>query len=318
MKNLLITFLIFLSFAFVKAQDADTQQDNNDVLLGVFVPDQIEPITPNVKRLLNTRMYQMVTANGISGNAYTPRFYLLPRIAVLDKEILGTAPPRVILNLELTLFIGDREEEKGNVFETETITLKGVGENEQKAYIAAIRTIRPKNPTLVNFMERTKKEIINYYEQYCDAVKKKAYALEAQDETEEAVKVIANIPITTECYTRNERDIRRFYQKVLDQQCTQQLNKARAIWYANQSVEGANKAAEELGEIAPRAYCKDELNKLYNEIATRVREIDGKEWDFKLKLVDARAEDIRYTRELVLKYFDNRPPKKVVYRFTDW
>ena len=317
MKNILIA-VVMLSLGLIRAQDSDQKQDNNDVLLGVYVPEQIEPIPANVHRLLNTRMYQMVTANGISGNIYTPRFFLLPRIAVLDKEVLGTAPPRVILNLELTLFIGDIEEEKGNVFETETITLKGVGQNEQKAYIAAIKTIRPKNPVLVDFMERTKKEIINYYEQYCDAVKKKAYSLEAQDKTEEAVKVIANIPITSDCYTSNERDIRRFYQKVLDQQCTQNLNKARAIWYANQTVEGANKAAEELAAIAPRAYCKDELNDLYSEIAQRVREIDGKEWDFKLKLVEARIEDTEEARELVLKYLENQPTRNIVYRFSGW
>ncbi len=318
MRKTLI-LMVVLSFYPLAAQDSYyDEQDNNDVLLGVFVPKQAEPIPGNVRTLLQTRLYQMVTANGISGNQYTPRFFLLPRIAVFDKEVLATAPPRVVLNLELTLFVGDIEQEKGNVFETETLSLKGVGQNEQKAYISAIRNIKPRHPKLVAFLEHTKKEIINYYEQYCDVVKKKAYALEAQDKTEEAVKVIANIPITSECYTQNERDIRKFYQKVLDQQCTQKLNKARAIWYANQSVKGANLAGEELAEIEPRAYCKDELNKLYREIATRVREIDGKEWDLKLKKVDAKIDEVKYDRELALKYIENLPDQKIKVKFDDW
>lgn len=316
MKLTVILFLL-ASISLLQAQDNDNTQDNNDVLLGVFVPEQAERIPPNVKRLLETRLYQMVTANGISGNLFSPRFFLLPKIAVLDKEILGTAPPRVVLNLELTILVGDIEKEKGNVFETETIMLKGVGQNEQKAYISAIKNIKPKNPILVNFLERTKKEIINYYEQYCDAVQKKAFALEAQDQTDEAVIVIANIPISSQCYIKNEQKIRKFYQQVLDQQCDQKLNQARAIWFANQSVEGANEAAKLLADIEPRAYCKDELNALYSEIATRVREIDNKEWDFKLKLVDASIESTRRTRDLILRYIENQPARTIHYEFDD-
>lgn len=311
MKKRLILATIF-SCLLAKAQD------NNDVLLGAYVPTQVENIPAGAKSLLETRLYQLITANGISGNLFSPRFILLPRISVLDKEVLATAPPRVVLNLELTLLVGDGEEEKGNVFQTETIVLKGVGQNEQKAYIAAIKNIKPKNPKLIAFIENTKKEIIAYYEEHCEEVKKKAYALEAQDKTDEAVKVIANIPISTQCYSENERDIRKFYQAVLNQQCDNQLNIARSIWYANQSVEGANEAGEVLAQIEPRAYCKDQVRALYKEIANRVRQLGNQDWDLKLKLVDAHIDDMEYSRKLVLKYIENRPDKTVYYRFRDW
>ena len=293
-------------------------QDNNDILLGVYIPEQAENIPSSAKNLLHTRMLQLITANGISGNLFSPRFILVPKVAVLDKEILGTAPPRVVLNLELTLIVGDGEKDKGNFFQTEYVNLKGVGQNEQKAYMQAIKSLSPRNPKIIDFLEHTKKEIIAYYEDHCDEVKKKAYALEAQDKTDEAVTVLANIPISSSCYSENEKDIRRFYQKVLNQQCDKKLNEARAIWYANQSIEGANEAGLLLAEIEPRAYCKDELRKLYREIALRVKELSNKDWDLKLKIVDGQMDSINHSRELILEYIKNQPQKIIHYDVRGW
>ncbi|WP_149274931.1 hypothetical protein [Pareuzebyella sediminis] len=312
MKN--ITFLLAL-FVLLSTRG---QEDNNDILLGVYIPEQAENLPGNARNLLHTRMIQLVTANGISGNILRPRFFVVPKIAVLDKEVLGTAPSRVVLNLEMTLIIGDNETEKGNLFHTEFVNLKGVGQNEQKAYMAAIKSIAPKNPKLISFLENVKKEIITYYDQHCEEVKKKAYALKAQDQTEDAVKIIANIPISSECYAKNEHDIGIFYQNYLDQKCRQQLNAAKAVWYANQSLAGANEAGEILAKIEPRAWCKDELKALYMEIAAGVKEISDKEWDLTYKEVDADIQSTEYARDVLLEYAKNRPQPIVKYNVNGW
>ncbi len=309
-KFLAITF--FLNSLFLVAQDY------NDVLLGVHVPTQSEPMPSSAKSLLETRMYQLVSEKGISGNLYSPRFLLLPRIAVIDKEILGTAPPRVILNLEMTIFVGDIEKEKGNVFGTESITLKGVGQNEQKAYIAAVKNIRPKNPGLLDFLERTKREIIQYYEEHCEEITKKAYALDAQDKTRQAVTVIANIPIASNCYSEHEDEIRTFYQSVLERDCDSLINVAKSKWFTNQTLEGAKAAGEVLADLEPRSYCRDRVNELYTQMSEKVKELGDREWDLKLKIVDAHVDQVEYTRELILKYIENQPKKNYYYRFRDW
>lgn len=307
-----------LAFAFVFNSLFLLSQDYNDVLLGVHIPSQSEPMPSNARTLLETRMYQLVSEKGISGNLYSPRFLLLPRISVIDKEILGTAPPRVVLNLEMTIFVGDVEKEKGNVFGTESITLKGVGQNEQKAYIAAIKNIRPKNPELLDFLEKTKREIIQYYEEYCDEITKKAYSLDSQDRTRQAVTVIANIPIASSCYTEHEDEIRTFYQSVLERDCDSLINVAKSKWFTNQTLEGAKAAGEVLSELEPRAYCRDRVNELYTQMAEKVKELGDREWDLKLKIVDTYVDEMEYTRELILKYIENQPQKSYYYRFSDW
>ncbi|WP_339708508.1 hypothetical protein [uncultured Kriegella sp.] len=309
---------LLIALLFIVLGKAQYNQDNNDVLLGVYVPEQAENIPNNARSLLRTRLMQLITANGISGNVLRPRFFVVPRIAVLGKEILGTAPSRVVLDLEMALIIGDNETEKGNLFHTEFVNLKGVGQNEQKAYIAAIKRIAPKNPKLIAFLEHTKKEIINYYEEHCEEVKKKAYALKAQDQTEEAVKIIANIPLSSNCYAENEDDIGTFFQNALDQKCRQQLNTARSIWYADQSLEGAKEAGKVLSKIEPRAWCKDELKLLYKEIATRVRELGDNEWLLTLKEVDVAGQSTKYAREILLEYAKNQPQHIIKYNVGGW
>ncbi len=296
-------------------------QDNNDVLIGVYVPEVMgndgEQISESATRLLRNRLFHAVTSSGVSGNLNSPRFFLLPSIVVLDEVDLPTAPPTIVLDLELTLYIGDskeekgviNKEEKGYVFQTEQIEIKGVGRNKQKAYINAFRNLKSKSAQLNSFVENVKVEIIQYYEENCDIITKKAYALKAQKKMDDAVKVIANIPLSSKCYAKSERSIGRLYQDFLQQECASLLNQARASWYSSQSIKGAREAADYLRQIGPRAYCKKEIAQLYNEIAKGVREKLGEDFKFDMKLLDVKVQkdNMKFMRELTLKSLERNP-----------
>lgn len=312
-----VTILILaLSFAL-----SIQSQDNNDILIGVSIPEVLgyegAHISESATKLLRNRLFKIVTSSGVSGNLTSPRFFLLPSVVVLNKEILATAPPTIVLNLELTLFVGDSKEEKGadniegkgHVFQTTQIEIKGIGKNEQKAYINAFRNLKSKSSKLNAFVEDVKVEIVQYYEQNCDIITKKAYALKAQKEMGDAVKVIANIPLSSKCYAENEKSIGRLYQDFLQQECESLLNQARASWYSNQSIYGAKEAAKKLEQIAPRAYCKKEILKLYKEIAEGVSKIQGERFEFKMKKLDVKVQkdNMKFMRELTLKSLERNP-----------
>ena len=311
-----ILSIALLSLFLVKSQDSYFEKDNNDILLGVYIPEQAEDIPSSAKNLLYSRIARLITDNGISGPELHPRFFVSPKIAVLDKEVLGTAPPRVILNLEMTLMVGDGV--NGNLIHSETVSLKGVGQNEQKAYMGAIKRLAPKNPGLVRLLEKAKTEIVDYYNENCDNVIKEAKALRDQDSTFEALEIIANIPVSTTCYERNSNMIKEYYQKAIDEECKRLLNAARSEWYASQSVNGANRAGEYLMLIEPRAYCYDEVKALHKEISNRVLELSEKEWDLTLKVVDARINAAAYSRELLLEHIRNQPRKAIHYKIGGW
>ena len=296
-------------------------QDNNDILIGVWVPellgDEGERISESATKLLRNRLYQIVTSSGVSGNLTSPRFFLLPSIAVLEKVYLSSAPRAVVLDLELTLYVGDNKvekgadniEKKGHVFQTEQIRIKGVGRNTQKAYINAFRNLKSKSTQLSAFVENVKVEIVRYYEQNCDIITKKAYALKVKKQMNDAVKVIANIPLSSKCYAENEKSIGRLYQDFLQQECDSLLNQARASWYSSQSLEGAREATDYLRQIGPRAYCKKEIEKLYKEIAKGVREKLGEDFKFDMKWLDIQVQkdNMEFMRELTLKSLERNP-----------
>ncbi|MEO9511888.1 MAG: hypothetical protein ABJN84_08975 [Flavobacteriaceae bacterium] len=307
-KILLVCTLPFIFLA--------NAQDNNDILLGVHIPDQAENIPSSAKNLLYSRVFRLITDNGVSADEFNPRFFVAPKIAVLEKEVLGTAPPRVVLNLELTLFIGDGV--NGNLIESETVELKGVGQNEQKAYINAIKRLAPKNPALVALLAKAKTEIVAYYNEHCSSVIKAAKSLRDQDNTFAALDIIANIPVSTSCYDENSGMIKDYYQKAIDEECKRLLNAARSHWYATQTVDGANAAGEFLMAIEPRAYCYDEVEIFHKEIATRVKELSNKEWDLTLRVVDARIEAASFSRDILLEYVKNQPKRAIFYRMKDW
>ena len=311
------TVFFVIALLFVSNIDA---QDNNDILIGVSVPYDLgsgkDVIPDGARRLLINRLYQVVTANGVSGNLYSPRFFLEPIVVIADKEVLTTAPPTIVLSLDITLVVvdykkerrADNQQEKGNLFQTKHIELKGVGKNVHKAYVNAFRNLKSHQKKIIAFLDNVKLEIIDYYEQNCEIIKKKVGALTAQRKTKDAVRVIANIPLSSDCYAKNEKTIRRLYQDYLEEDCDSLLNQARATWYTSQDTIGARKAGDILKQIAPRAYCKKEILKLYSTISKRVQEITGNDWKLDLKLLDVYSQNdkLNFMREIALKTLNDK------------
>ena len=170
-------------------------QDNinyDGILIGAYVPHQIESIPQSANKMLGNKLNQIITAKGIDYNNYNGSFIITPNIVVLSKDVLPSAPTKLALNLEVTFYIVDGIE--GTVFTSESIAAKGVGTNENKAYIAAMRQIRPKSPILQEFVKKGIKRVIEYYNNNCSLVLKKVDGLSAQNKYEEALAALAGVP----------------------------------------------------------------------------------------------------------------------------
>ena len=113
------------------------QNNNYAINLGAYVPDQIENVPASAKKMLLNKLGQLVTSNGISDNQYNSRFIITPNIVVSTKEVMPTSPVKVVLVLDVTLYIGDGI--AGTLYASETFNVKGVGTTETKAYMQAIK-----------------------------------------------------------------------------------------------------------------------------------------------------------------------------------
>lgn len=311
MKKIICIALFFVATSLV----AQEKSSNDGISLAAYVPQQVEGIPASAKKMLLNRLTQIITKNGISENVYNSRFILAPNVAVLSKDITATAPPKTALNLNVTLYIGDGI--SGTLFASQSIELKGVGNNENKAYIAAIKRLSPKNPEILEFVAKGKEKIIEYYNNNCSLILKKAAALEAQNEFEEALVVLTNVPEASTCFNKVKSKIAILYKKSIDRDCKQKLAEASAIWSANQNIDAANEAGAILSTVEPQGACYGQVKSLYAKIAARVKDLSDRGWKYQLKVLDLKKTAIRAARDVGVAYGKNQP-NNVTYSVRGW
>ena len=193
---LMMGFAMLASAAFAQ-NDNGKADDMERLAIAPVVDAQDAPMAS--KDMLASKMRQICTLNGLAGEGSNPLFSMKATIDVLSKELTATAPPMHALTLTVNLFIVDNE--TGNVFSQTSVDVKGVGQNETKAYIAAMRNIDPKRGQFKAFVDQGKNKIIEFYNSQCDFVISKANALKAQGRNQEASQVLYSVPkVCKDCY----------------------------------------------------------------------------------------------------------------------
>ncbi|MFD2550646.1 hypothetical protein ACFSQP_02335 [Bizionia sediminis] len=305
----IITLVIGLMATTLVAQDT-----NYNISLGAYIPNQVEGIPDNAKAMLLNKLGQLITSNGISDDVANSRFIITPNITVMSKDVIGSAPTKIALNLEMTLYIGDGI--AGNLFATESFTLKSVGNNETKAYMQAIKQLKPSNKKLQDFISNGKAKIIDYYNSNCKQLLAEAAVLENQNNYEGALAILVSVPSASDCFNTVKNKIESTYQKVIDTDCKLKLQEAEAIWVANQDIAAAKEAGYLLASVDPQANCFKAVKNLFSKIEKRVNDLQDRDWDIKLQEFELRKATIEAARAVGVAYGNNQP--NTVYNVRGW
>ena len=312
-----IVMLLAMVTPSIQAQNSRGKtNDYGRIVLSAYVPSQVEGIPASARNLLKNKLNRLVTKNGMGGSTYSSRFIITPNISVLTKDLLATAPPMTALTLDVSLYIGDGLD--GKLFSSESVVVKGVGRNENKAYINALKNIRANNPSIQGLIEEGKNRIIEYYNDRCDYIITEAKTLESQNKYREAIFRLTTVPeVSKECYTKSMEAVAPIYKKQIDRECQMKLQKAQGVWSANQDMNSANIAGAILASIEPDAACYGQVKSLSSRIHTRVREIDEREWKYILTDQKQKSEWIQAVRAVGVAYGRNQP-KSVTYNTRGW
>ncbi|GAB1474529.1 hypothetical protein MASR2M69_19700 [Bacteroidota bacterium] len=144
MKKILSLLLLVLAVYSAQAQNTLGKTDDiGRIALAVMVPDMAENIPAGAKQLLENKMMQIATINGLGAGGMDPRFCIVPMVNVLTKDVTPTAPPMIAMNMEITFYIVDAISQ--TIFAQSTIAGKGVGQTEDKAFISGIRNVNVKS-----------------------------------------------------------------------------------------------------------------------------------------------------------------------------
>ena len=300
--------------------NAQTNTDANRIVLNSVVLDPENKLPQETKIQLEHKLSQIATENGMGGTSINPRFVIAAKVNTSTKDIIAGPPQMVALNLEVIFYIGDAVE--NTLYSSTSLSLKGVGINENKAFINAIQNINIKNKLLTDFTNTGKNKIVEYYNNQCDFIIKKSSTLSNQQKYEEAIYELMQVPqVSKSCYEKCLSAVQPIYQKMIDRNGQLLLDEAKQSWFANQNTKGAADAGKKLTLIDPIASSYKEAIKLTESIRKKIEADEKRNWDFKMKKYNDEynltQQRIEAAKEVAITYYKNQP-QTIIYNRIIW
>lgn len=325
MKKIYLIFCFSIQLINLYAQEVPKLDDFGRIALNPYVSEQAK-LPTEAKAQLEIKLKQIASNYGMAGSVANPRFIITANISITTKDIIPGPPQQIAQNMDITLFIGDAIENK--IFANLVITSSGVGTNENKAFIDAIKQINTKNKKIDTFFEEAKTKIIAYYSTQCDFINQKAIALKQQEKYAEAIYTLAQIPeVCNDCYFKALDEMAVVYDLKINNEANSLLKNANSVWSANPNEQGAQEAINYIMKINPQAKCYGDASKLLNIINTKViadekeRFRKQEEYEKRQQIIDAEnaktqseleKQRINAYREIAVEYAKNQP--QIIYR----
>lgn len=312
--------IIVAAFIFSNSVFCQTQTDASRIVLNAAVIDKENKLPEEAKSQLKAKLNQVATENGVGGNALSARFVIAAKINVLSKDIVAGPPQMIAQNLEVVFFIGDATD--NTIFSNISLSLKGVGNNENKALISAIQNINPKSKQFTDFINAGKTKVIEYYASHCDFINKKAVTLTGKQEYDAAIYELMQVPeVCKTCYEKCMDAVQPIYQKKIDREGIQALNEAKNKWNSSPNKKGAEEASVLLIKIDPLSSSYKEANSFSEIIRKKIEEDEKQNWEFKMRKyadgVKLEQQKIEAARQTAIEYYRNQP-QTIIYNRIIW
>ena len=295
--------LILVLLCTISVQAQDRLDDVGRITIHAYVPEN-EDLPYEAHKLLTTKLSQIITANGIADNENFVRFVLTAKINVISKDIIAGPPQRISQKLDVTLMLGDIEEDK--IYSQLTISCIGIGQSYEKAFISAFKNINPQNTAITAFIREGKEKVLGYYQTHCEDLITEAKKQASLQNYEDALMLLASIPdVCTDCFEEAARIAAPIYTDMVEARGAEFLNQARAVWAKNPTREGAREATRLLSQINFAASCQPQATSLMREITAKMNEIDRMEWEHQMQVYqDGIEREKRQWAQHVKEYED--------------
>ena len=281
--------------------------------ISVCATDATESFPTGAKAMIENKLTQLLTKNGIAGLDYMGQFVLTVTTTPLDKDIIPGPPKKIREKMEMNLYIVDAYAR--TIFSSTSFSVQGIGETDNRCYLNAISHMPLQTPAIAKFISEGKAKIIEYYDHEAQNIIKKAQFLAKQKKYDEALFWVALVPQQCQHYDEALAAGMEIYQQYLDNACNENLAMARAAWAGEQNSMGAYAAGEYLANILPDAGCYDDAMALYSEIKAKVLD----DWKFEMKKyqdgVDLESQRINAMREVGVAYGEHQPQNNTSIEF---
>lgn len=300
MKKVLLIIALVCA---IHIQAQERLDDIGRITIHAYVPES-EELPYESRKLLETKLSQIISANGIADNENYVRFVLTAKINVISKDIVAGPPQRISQKLDITLMLGDIENDK--IYSQLTISGIGIGQSLEKSYISAFKNINPKNALITTFIQEGKEKMLAYYQTNCEDLIAEAKKRASLQNYEDALMLLTSIPdVCTDCFDEAARIAIPIYKDMIEARGADFLNQARSVWAKNPTKAGAAEATRLLSQINFAASCQPQAASLMREITIKMNEIDRREWKHQMQVYhDGIEREKRQWTQHVREYED--------------
>jgi cell division septum initiation protein DivIVA len=295
-----------------------TNSDFGKITINPVLPEELE-LGSTAKDILVNKLEQVVTIAGMTGTGFDNRFVIVPRINIVNENTTASIPQKVSLRALITIYIGDGVAEA--LFSSYTMDVTGVGSNHDDAICSAIRKINVQDERLQTMIIQAKGRIIEYYESNGAKILQTAKALAKSGEYDAAISRLYIIP-SLSIYFKEAQQLVGIYSSNIIKRSNQDLiTKARSVWSADPTTDGAERASEILSEISDATKeQRGAVERLQSEMQIRLNKVEDKGLALRAQMIQS-AENIerdrlRVAEKIASAYYSNRP--KVVYHVGSW
>ncbi len=153
-------------------------------------------LPPAAVNLMEQKLMQVAMRNGVA--SYSGRYVLTAKVAEEDTQTTATAPVQYVKKLSVQ-FVAYDMETKAVVGEL-TVPVTGVDKTPERATMAALRRIQPKNAKTTAFIQNASKAIVDAFNRNLENILKKAEYLANHGQYDEALASLAAIPQSVDRY----------------------------------------------------------------------------------------------------------------------
>ncbi len=301
MKRFIIFALILFSSIGALAQS------NTKIAISVISPDDSH-IPQASMAMLHNKMKAMVVQNGYADMA-EQRFVLTANVDVLEKGYNSAG--MLMQKMAVTFYIGDVLDNK--LYATTTLNTMGIGQSDIKVYNMAFQRLNPSAPQIVQLLEQSNHQIVDYYTNNYSNLILETDRLVEMGQYDEAITKLITVPsVCQESYNNAQNRSVEIYKKKMEALAMQQkaktdkegavlIQQAKATWSAKQDYETAAQALALLAQIDPEAGCIEQANEFIKTINDKLRTdernkaaaeaaIAKRNWEFKMRQYEDNLE----------------------------
>lgn len=246
------------------------------ITLNPYVDDG-ENLDPSCLSAMQSKLSQIATVAGTSGEGFDNRFVITAHITELEASTTATAPPKTAVKVAIGIYVGDGID--GTLFSSYVKELKGIGDSKEQAYASAIKKLQVRDPQLLQSIELGKQRIVDYYDQVSPEILRTAEAAAGSGKYDEAVSMLFAIPMSCRDFQKAQQMIAKYGEISLENANQLLINNARAVWSASPDENGAAQAMQLLNQLnVPSAKALADAKALSDEIASRLKAVSDREW----------------------------------------